>query len=328
MDNQRAANSHYVFNVLPEDNRMTTFPIMHKGIWDYYTDAKKKFWTVEEISIRDDAFDFANKLNDNERHAVKFILAFFAASDGIVNVNLAERFKNEVPMLEAKYFYNFQIMIEDVHAHMYSLLLDTIIPNASEREKLFKAAETIPVINTMSDWMHQTISSDAPFAERLLRMACVEGIFFQGCFCFIYWLQQRGLMPGLGQSNELIAIDEGFHTIFALYLYTLIKPEYAVSPDIIRKIFDDAVNIAIEFVKATIPNPMNGMNADLMISYVKNTADNLLALIDQPALYATRHEFHFMDQINMMNRTNFFERRAAEYMKTKKTDDGSIADSF
>lgn len=316
-----------LFDPVPEDDRLTFHPVGRKDMLEFYKLAKKSYWTVEEVDISKDSEHY-RKLSEEEKHFIQYVLAFFAASDGIVNINLAQRFKDDVKIPEANYFYNFQIMIEDVHANMYSELLMAIIPEHNKRIELLNAIRTLPVIGKMSEYMFNCIKSSAPFAERLLRMACVEGIFFTGCFCAIYWFQQRALMPGLAQSNELIARDEALHTRFALFLYTKLRPEHKLSHSQIYNIFEEAVGVAEEFIRAALPIKLPEMNADLMVEYIKNQADNLLALIDVPVLYKAKHKFRFMDQINYANHTNFFERRITEYSKSSHTDDGSIAQDF
>lgn len=310
--------------LIPTDSRLTTFPISRPALWAYYKDAYKCFWTVEEISPSVDVSHYETKLSQGEKRFVKHVLAFFAASDGIVNMNLAKRFKKDIPILEAGYFYDFQIMMENVHAHTYSILLDAIIPGKAEKERLLNAIQTMPVIKKMSDYMFKCIQSDAPFAERLLRMACVEGIFFTGCFCAIYWLQNRGLMPALGHSNELIARDEALHTMFAMFIYTMLEQNFKLPCDRVYAIFREAVDLAKEFITEALPTGLSEMNANLMIPYIECQADNLITLIDFPPLYRSKHNFHFMEQINLTNRTNFFERRVSEYSKAQSADEGEF----
>lgn len=299
--------------LIPEDSRLTTFPIARAALFEWYKDSTKCYWTVEEIITATDVAHYAAKLTQEERHFVKHILAFFAASDGIIRINLAERFKKEIPIIEVGYFYDFQIMMENIHAHMYSILLDAIIPSKQERDDLFNALTTMPIITKISEYMFKCIESDASFAERLLRMACIEGIFFTGCFCAIYWLQQRGLMPALGHSNELIARDEALHTIFAMFLYTYILPECKLTHEQVRAIVCEAVDLAKEFIAIALPVGLSEMNSELMSTYIESSADNLISLIDVPPIYGSKHNFHFMDQVNLDNRTNFFERRVSEY---------------
>lgn len=307
-------------DLLPSDSRYTTRPIARPGLWKYYEDHQKSYWVPGEVSLAKDIDHFENKLTPDERHFVKHVLAFFAASDGIVNLNLAARFRQEIPILEVQYFYDFQIMIENIHAEMYSDLLDKLIIDPRERERLLDAMHTIPVVGKMTQWMLDCVDSRESFAARLLRMACVEGLFFTGCFCAIYWLQARGLMPGLAHSNELIAKDEAFHTMFALFLYTMIRPQEQLTPDEIRVILRAAVTIAKEFITAALPINLPEMNAGLMGTYIECQADNLIVLLDLPPIYGSVSDFHFMEQINLKNRTNFFERRVAEYGQVCQPD--------
>lgn len=304
---------------LPGDDRLTTFPICRPAIFAYYEDAEAARWGVKEVSLAKDAEDWS-RLTRPQQHSVKAILAFFAAGDKIVNINILKRFKKDLPILEIEYFYNSQVAMENVHAHMYSLLLDTIIPDASERTRLLDAATGIPTIKLMSDYMFKCIDSEESFPKRILRMVCVEGVFFTGCFCIIYWLTSHGLMPGLGQSNELIARDEALHATFAMFIYDMIASEHKLSRDEIYQIFNEAVEIAIKFVDYAIPEPMPEMNRGLMSDYVKCCADNLLALINVPPLFGAKHELHFMEQINLKNRSGFFERKVSEYGKPKSAD--------
>lgn len=305
--------------LLPGDTRLTAFPICRKGVYGFVEDSIKSYWTPNEISFAKDTEDWY-KLTPQMQHCIKSVVAFFAASDAIVNVNITGRFREDIPILEVRYFYDHQVAMENIHAITYSLSLDSIVPEAAERTRLLNSMKTIPIIGKMTDYMFKCISSDEPFAKRILRMACVEGIFFTGCFCIIYWLQSKGLMPGLGQANELIARDEGLHTTFALFLYDMIKPELKLSTQDVYTIFEDAVLIACEFVRYALPDGMPEMNATLMTEYVKYCADNLITMIGHPSLYKAVNDFHFMDQINMANRTNFFERRVSEYSKASRGD--------
>lgn len=297
-----------------EDARMTTFPLSRPKTFDWYMDAQRCYWVPSEINPTTDAAHYLTMTPD-EQHFIKHVLAFFAASDGIVNVNIVERFRKDIPILEVAYFYDFQIMMENTHAHTYSMLLDAIIPTASERNHLLRAIETMPIIGQMTDFMKRCIASDASLAERLLRMACVEGIFFTGCFCVIHWFQNRGLMPALGHSNELIARDEMLHTYFAMHLYDLIEPERQLTHEHVHAIVDEAMVITRAFIREALPNGMFGMNADLMIKYNESQADELLSLISVAPLYKATHSFTFMTQQALANRTAFFERRGADYAK-------------
>ncbi len=313
--------------LFPEDSRLTTFPIFRKDIWQWYETAYRSFWITEEVSLSRDIADFEG-LSSKEQKFIKHILAFFAASDGIVNINLAERFRQEITILEAKYFYDFQIMMENVHAQMYSILLDTLISDTREKEQLLNSVKTIPVIEKMAAYMFECINSQAMFAERLLKMACVEGIFFAGCFCAIYWLQNKGKMPGLAHSNELIARDEGLHTMFALFMYKKIILAQTPSPDRVKKIMIEAVDIAKEFICDALPYELAEMNSNLMSKYIESRADDIMTLVDGDAIYGSPNPFHFMENINLQNKTNFFERRVSEYSKTSISDKSEFDTNF
>jgi len=310
--------------LIPEDSRKTTLPLARPNIYKWYKDAVTCFWTVEEINMSVDNIHYETKLTPQMKHFVDYVLAFFASSDAIVNINLAERFKNDVPILEVAYFYDFQMMIENVHAETYSLLLDSIITDKTKRDKLLRAAETIPIVTKMTQYIYKCIEEDTPFAERLLKMACVEGIFFTGCFCMIYWLQQKGLMPGLAHSNELIARDEALHTIFALYLYTLMENEYKLTVDRVHEIMKEAVEISKEFMKEAILEGLPNFSLESMFCYIECQADNIVTLIDIPNIYNSTHDFKFMEQLNVTNKTNFFERRVSEYSKRKQAETGDF----
>ncbi len=271
------------------------------------------FWTAEEIDLSQDLNDWNNKLNADEKYFIKHILAFFAASDGIVNENLAENFVNEVQYAEAKFFYGFQIMMENIHSETYSLLIDTYVKDEAEKADLFNALEVFPAIKKKADWALKWIESDS-FAERLIAFAAVEGIFFSGAFCSIYWLKKRGLMPGLTFSNELISRDEGVHCDFAVHLHNhhLVNK---VSKERIRTIIVDALNIEREFITESLPVSLIGMNAGLMTQYLEFVADRLLVELGCEREYNTTNPFDFMDMISLQGKTNFFEKKVAEYQK-------------
>lgn len=295
------------------DNRFVLFPIKHDDIWQFYKKAEASFWTAEEIDLAQDIVDWNQKLNDDERHFIKHVLAFFAASDGIVNENLAENFVAEVQYTEAKFFYGFQIAIENIHSETYSLLIDTYIKDSEEKAFLFKAIETIPCVKKKADWALRWIDKGS-YAERLIAFAAVEGIFFSGSFCSIFWLKKRGLMPGLSFSNELISRDEGLHCDFACLLYNnhLVNK---LDKETVAQIITDAVEIEKEFVTNAIPVKLIGMNADLMVQYIEFVADRLLVELGCDKVYATSNPFDFMDMISIQGKTNFFEKRVAEYQK-------------
>ncbi|UFH47516.1 ribonucleotide-diphosphate reductase subunit beta [Flavobacterium galactosidilyticum] len=295
-------------------NRFVIFPIKHHDIWEFYKSMEASFWTAEEIDLSQDLNDWNNKLNDDERYFIKHILAFFAASDGIVNENLAENFVNEVQYAEAKFFYGFQIMMENIHSETYSLLIDTYVKDEAEKDDLFNALEVFPAIKKKADWALKWIESDS-FAERLIAFAAVEGIFFSGAFCSIFWLKKRGLMPGLTFSNELISRDEGVHCDFAVHLHNhhLVNK---VPKERIRSIIVDALNIEREFITESLPASLIGMNAVLMTQYLEFVADRLLVELGCDREYNTTNPFDFMDMISLQGKTNFFEKKVAEYQKS------------
>jgi ribonucleoside-diphosphate reductase beta chain len=295
-------------------DRFVIFPIKHNDIWEYYKKSEASFWTAEEIDLSNDMGDWNNKLNDNERHFVKHVLAFFAASDGIVNENLAINFLNEVQYPEARFFYGFQVMMENIHSETYSLLIDTYIKDPVEKDKLLHAVETVPCVGKKADWALKWISNGT-FAERLIAFAAVEGIFFSGSFCSIFWLKKRGLMPGLSFSNELISRDEGLHCDFACMIYSdHIKNK--LPKEQVTKIITDAVTIEKEFVSDAIPVRLIGMNADLMCQYIEFCADRLLLALGCDKFYNAVNPFDFMEMISLQGKTNFFEKRVAEYQKS------------
>lgn len=295
-------------------NRFVIFPIKHHDIWEWYKKMEASFWTAEEIDLSQDLNDWNNKLTTDEKYFIKHILAFFAASDGIVNENLAENFVNEVQYAEAKFFYGFQIMMENIHSETYSLLIDTYVKDDAEKDELFNALEIFPAIKKKADWALKWIESDS-FAERLIAFAAVEGIFFSGAFCSIYWLKKRGLMPGLTFSNELISRDEGVHCDFAVHLHNhhLVNK---VSKERIRTIIVDALTIEREFITESLPVSLIGMNAGLMTQYLEFVADRLLVELGCDREYNTSNPFDFMDMISLQGKTNFFEKKVAEYQKS------------
>jgi ribonucleoside-diphosphate reductase beta chain len=295
------------------NNRFVLFPIEHHDIWAEYKKSEASFWTAEEIDLHQDLSDWKNKLNDDEKYFIKHVLAFFAASDGIVNENLAENFVSEVQYTEAKFFYGFQIAIENIHSETYSLLIDTYIKEKAEKDRLFNAIETMDCVKKKADWALNWIDNGT-FAERLIAFAAVEGIFFSGSFCSIFWLKKRGLMPGLSFSNELISRDEGLHCDFACLLYNnhLINK---LPKSRVEKIIVDAVNIEKEFVTESLPVSLIGMNAKLMSEYIEFVADRLLMELGNDKYYGTANPFDFMENISLQGKTNFFEKRVAEYKK-------------
>lgn len=293
-------------------DRFVLFPIQHMPLWNMYKKAEACFWTAEEIDLNPDLLDWNNKLNSDEQHFIKYVLAFFAASDGIVNENLAVHFMNEVQYPEARCFYGFQIMMENIHAETYSLLIDTYIKDSVEKDFLFHAIDTIPCVTKKANWALRWIS-EGNFPQRLVAFAAVEGIFFSGSFCAIFWLKKRGLMPGLSFANELISRDEGMHCDFACLLYAQLVNQLPL--DELQNIIKEAVEIEKEFVSDALPVRLIGMNAGLMRQYIEFVADRLLVQLGSPRLYNVSNPFDFMDMISIPGKSNFFERRVSDYQK-------------
>jgi len=310
----------------PNDGRFVLFPIQHNDIWSFYKKAEASFWTAEEIDLSADIIDWENKLNENEKHFVKHILAFFAASDGIVNENLAENFLSEVQYTEAKFFYGFQVAIENIHSETYSLLIDTYIKETAEKNYLFNAINTMACVRRKADWALKWIEKGS-FAQRLVAFAAVEGIFFSGSFCSIFWLKKRGLMPGLGFSNELISRDEGLHCDFACLLYNnhLVNK---LSSEEIREIILDAVEIEKEFILEALPVKLIGMNSDLMSQYIEFVADRLLLELGNDKVFNVTNPFDFMDMLSIQGKSNFFEKRVSEYQKAGVLNTGQATHGF
>lgn len=296
----------------PSMDRFVLLPIKYNDIWEMYKKAMASFWTAEEIDLYQDLEDW-EKLNDDEKHYIKHVLAFFSASDGIVNENLCLRFYNDVQIPEARCFYGFQIAMENIHAETYGLLIDTYIKDAKEKDYLFKATENIPCIKKKADWAMKWIYGNDDFATRLLAFAAVEGIFFSGSFCSIFWLKKRGLMPGLTFSNELISRDEGLHTDFACLLFKHLKNKPKDSE--IYELINGAVQFEQEFITEALPVSLIGMNSNMMKEYIEFVADRLLMEIGLNPLYNAQNPFDWMELISLQGKTNFFEKRVAEYQK-------------
>jgi ribonucleoside-diphosphate reductase beta chain len=297
----------------PSDDRFILFPIKHNDIWEMYKKAMACFWTAEEIDLYQDLNDWS-KLSNDEKHFISHILAFFSASDGIVNENLAMRFYNEVQIPEARCFYGFQIAMENIHAETYGQLIDTYIKDNKEKNHLFKAIETIPCIKKKADWAMKWIKGNDDFALRLLAFAAIEGIFFSGSFCSIFWLKKRGLMPGLTFSNELISRDEGLHTDFACMLYNNYitnKPSEAT----VKELIMEAVEFEKEFITEALPVSLIGMNSKMMKQYIEFVADRLVTEIGYSPIYGATNPFDWMELISLTGKTNFFEKRVSEYQK-------------
>ena len=298
--------------------RFVLFPIQHPDIWDWYKKQEASIWTAEEIDLSQDLKDWDN-LSEDEQYFIKHVLAFFAASDGIVNENICENFVAEVQYTEAKFFYGFQIMMENIHSETYSLLIDTYIKDADEKDYLFNALEHMPCVKKKADWAMRWIENGT-FAERVIAFAAVEGIFFSGSFCSIFWLKKRGLMPGLTFSNELISRDEGLHCDFACHLYNH-HVDYKLAPGVVTQIITEAVEMEKEFVTEALPVRLIGMNQELMTQYIECVADRLLESLGQEKVYGSDNPFPWMDMISLQGKTNFFEKRVGDYQKAGVTAD-------
>jgi ribonucleoside-diphosphate reductase beta chain len=294
-------------------DRFVLFPIKYTTIWEWYKKSVASFWTAEEVDLTQDMNDWENKLTDNDRKFIKHVLAFFAASDGIVNENLVLNFMREVQIPEARCFYGFQVAIENIHAEMYSLLIDTYIKDPKEKDFLFNALQNLECVSKKGNWALRWIDNAPSFAHRLIAFAAVEGIFFSGSFCSIYWLKKRGLMPGLTFSNELISRDEGMHCDFACLLYSML--EYKLEPQAVKDIITEAVEYEKEFVTDALPVSLIGMNAELMGQYIEFVADRLLLSLGCEKAYGTANPFSWMDMISIQGKTNFFEKRVGDYAK-------------
>jgi ribonucleoside-diphosphate reductase beta chain len=294
-------------------DRFVLFPIKYGTIWEWYKKSVASFWTAEEVDLTQDINDWENKLTDNDRKFIKHVLAFFAASDGIVNENLVLNFMREVQIPEARCFYGFQVAIENIHAEMYSLLIDTYIKDPKEKDFLFNALQNLECVSKKGNWALRWIDNAPTFAHRLIAFAAVEGIFFSGSFCSIYWLKKRGLMPGLTFSNELISRDEGMHCDFACLLYSML--ENKLDPKEVTAIITEAVEFEKEFVTDALPVSLIGMNAELMSEYIEFVADRLLMSLGCEKAYGTANPFSWMDMISIQGKTNFFEKRVGDYQK-------------
>jgi ribonucleotide reductase beta subunit family protein with ferritin-like domain len=297
----------------PENNRLTVYPIKYENIWAAYKTQMAAFWTAEEIDFSKDSDDF-QKLSDNEKHFIKMVLAFFSSSDTLVNINLGTRFSQEVQIREAVIAYNYQMMMENIHSEVYSLMIDNIIQDKEEKHKLLNALVEYPCITKKALWAQKWIESKSSFAQRLVAFAITEGLFFSGSFCAIFWLKKKNLMPGLCDSNELIARDEGMHTEFAILLYSMIKNK--LSQETIHNMFLEAFEIERQFICESLPCSLLGMNNDLMTDYIKYVADRLLVQLNYEKIWGISNPFDFMESISMEGKTNFFESRPTQYQKS------------
>jgi ribonucleoside-diphosphate reductase beta chain len=322
---------NYENELLLKENkdRFVLLPINYPAVWEKYKKHEASFWTAEEIDLSGDLKDWAN-LNDGERHFITHVLAFFAASDGIVNENLAVNFMSEVQLPEARCFYGFQIMMENIHSETYALLIDTYVKDPVEKDRLFHAIDTVPAVKKKAEWALRWIEN-GNFAERLVAFAAVEGIFFSGSFCSIFWLKKRGLMPGLTFSNELISRDEGLHCEFACLLYSML--EQKLSEEQVHHIISNAVEIEKEFIIDALPVALIGMNSKLMAEYIEFVADRWLSELGYNKIYNTANPFDFMEMISLQGKTNFFEKRVGDYQKAgvmsgKDTQTFSLDEDF
>ena len=298
--------------LVPSTSRFTTFPIRYPDLWALYKKAIGSFWTVEEIDLAADLKDW-DKLNDNEKHFIKHVLAFFAASDGIVMENIDLNFSKDTQIPEARSFYAYQGFNESIHSETYSLMIDKLVRDPDEKAGLFRAIETVPSVKKKAEWALEWLSNDAPFAQRLVAFACVEGIFFSGSFCSIFWLKKRGLMPGLSFSNELISRDEGMHQEFAVTLYSHLKEK--TGSETIRSIVQSACEVESQFITEALPCQLIGMNAEEMRQYIQFVADRLLAQFGEKPMYGAKNPFDWMENISLEGKTNFFEKRVGDYSK-------------
>ncbi len=297
------------------DNRFVLFPIKYHQVWEMYKKHMAVFWTAEEIDLVPDLNDWETKLNNDERHFISNVLAFFAASDGIVNENLARRFYKEIQIPEARCFYGFQIAMENIHSETYSLLIDTYIKDQKEKNKLFNATENLACVAKKARWAMEWISSKKSFAHRLIAFCAIEGIFFSGSFCAIYWLKKRGLMSGLCTSNEFISRDEGLHCQFAVLMHSLLNEDEKLDTATITQIITEAVAIEKEFILDAIPVALIGMNSESMSQYIEFVADHWLQQLGADAHYKTKNPFEWMELISLEGKTNFFEKRVSEYQR-------------
>lgn len=302
-------------------SKYSMFPIQYPSLWGYYKTQSQSFWVPEEIDLSLDIADF-ERLNTDEQYFIKMILAFFNQSDGIVNENLALRFYQDVDIPEARAFYAMQLAVEAIHSETYSLLIDTYVKNQKEKQQLFNATDTIPTIGKKAEWALRWLASDSPFSDRLFAFSVVEGLFFSGAFCSIFWIKSRGRMPGLCKANEWISRDEGLHFTFATELYRQLKLRSSAA----RSIIEEAVEIETEFVRDSLPVDLIGVNSKSMAIYVRYTADRLLQTYGMPTIYRENNPFSFMNLIDLQNKTNFFESRVSEYKRGHDTELNFSAD--
>ena len=312
--------------LLTEESRLVLYPIRHDKIFEMYKKQQKCFWTADELDFSKDHKDW-EKLTSDEKHFIKYVLGFFAASDGIVNINLLDRFLKDVKILEAQICYTWQAAVENIHSETYSLMIDTYIKDSQEKSFLLNAIENIPCINKKANWAIKWINDDnSSFAQRLIAFACVEGIFFSGSFCAIYWLKERNLMPGLCLSNDFISRDEGLHCDFACLLYSMLKNK--LDYEMIKEMIGEVVEIETEFITDSLPCRLIGMNNELMKEYIKFVADRLVRDLGYENIYNVKNPFSFMENISLEGKTNFFEERVSQYKKADVNNSFNISDDF
>jgi ribonucleoside-diphosphate reductase beta chain len=311
-----------------QQQRYVVYPIQEPEIWEFYKKQRASFWTPEEIDFSKDLDDWQNKLSDDERHFLKYVLVFFASADTIVMLNLMENFTKEVPYLEAQFAYGFQVSMENIHAEVYSIMIETYVKDLAEKDQLFSDVPVLPAVKRKSEWIRKwTNAGDTFFCRRLVAFVIVEGLFFSASFCAIYWFKQRNLLPGLTKSNEFIARDESMHTEFGCLLFRKQCGGNSVDTATLHAMMREATDIEIQFINEAIPCRLIGMNSDLMAQYVRYVADCLCTLLHQPVLYGASNPFPFMDLLGMEARSNFFEERVSLYQKAGALTDADFGDS-
>lgn len=311
-------NTKYINETLlkPSEEAYSMFPVRYPKLWQWYKTSHAALWSAEELDFEEDLKHWREKLTNDERHFIKYVLAFFANSDSIVNENLATNFFNEVQLSEAKAFYGVQILIETIHSEVYSLMIDTYIKDTEEKSLLFRAYKTVPAVEKKANWALKWIDSD-DFVERLVAFCVVEGLFFSGSFCAIFWLKNRGLMPGLSMANDFISRDEGMHCEFACELYSMLSPSARLSQQKIEEIFRDAIEIEKEFITESLPVSLIGMNSNLMIQYIEYVADFWMEKLGYKPIFGSKNPFAFMEMISVEKKANFFEKKPTEYTMAK-----------
>jgi ribonucleotide reductase beta subunit family protein with ferritin-like domain len=309
---EMSSHQHPIVRI-PEDSRITTFPIARPRLWEMYKTTLRLFWTSEDYDGKDDVFQYNNVLSSQEKNLVDLVLAFFASADNLVNVNILDRFREEVGIVEATMFYNFQAAMEDIHATTYSKMIETMITDSTKRHMLYKAVEHMPSVRNIAKFIQSTTESSDSFATRLVRMICVEGAVFFGSFGIIYWFASKGLLPGLTSVNQYIARDETYHTLFAIELYNMLGAEFKLSQSELYAILDEALKVASDFISEAIPNPVIGLSIATLVQYVQHQIDVILHHMALPVRYKVENPFSFMKMLNMETKGNFFEYKVTSY---------------